>query len=82
MHGIGRLRGLETKGRLDDDLRRGAFGLTADKKPKSAAKGKAASARGGRGTDAHVSNALRSAYEEAIREDVPPEFLDLLGKLN
>jgi hypothetical protein len=85
MHGIGRLRGLETKVRLDDDLRRGAFGLTADKKPSMAARGKAGSAAGkraARGADPHVSNALRSAYEEAIKEDVPREFLDLLGKLN
>jgi hypothetical protein len=77
---------LETKVRLDDDLLRGAFGLTADKKPKTAGKGKAGSASGGtagaRGTDPHISNALRSAYEEAVREDVPTEFLDLLGKLS
>lgn len=29
-----------------------------------------------------VSNALRTAYEEAVREDVPAEFLDLLNKLS
>lgn len=28
-----------------------------------------------------VGNALREAYQEALREDVPPEMLDLLGKL-
>ena len=28
-----------------------------------------------------VGNALRDAYQEALREDVPPEMLDLLGKL-
>ncbi|MEH3105999.1 MAG: NepR family anti-sigma factor [Sphingomonas fennica] len=32
--------------------------------------------------DNHVGIALRSAYDEAVREDVPPEFLDLLGKLS
>ena len=37
--------------------------------------------RASRAPDAHVANALRSAYEEAVREDVPSEFLDLLGKL-
>jgi len=28
-----------------------------------------------------VGNALREAYQEALREEVPPEMLDLLGKL-
>jgi hypothetical protein len=28
-----------------------------------------------------VGHALREAYQEALREDVPPEMLDLLGKL-
>ena len=32
--------------------------------------------------DGHVSGALRTAYEETVREDIPPEFLDLLGKLS
>jgi hypothetical protein len=76
---------LETKVRLDDDLLRGTFGLTADKKPKTAGKAKSGSAggtTGARATDPHISNALRSAYEEAVKEDVPAEFLDLLGKLN
>jgi hypothetical protein len=72
--------------RLDDDLLRGAFGLTAEKKPKTAGKAKAgpagAGASGTRGSDPHISNALRSAYEEAVKEDVPAEFLDLLGKLS
>jgi hypothetical protein len=31
--------------------------------------------------DIHVSGALRTAYEETMREDIPAEFLDLLGKL-
>ena len=62
----------------------GAYGLTADKKSRTAARDKAQAAgkRGSRGADPHVADALRSAYEEAIREDVPAEFLDLLGKLN
>lgn len=33
------------------------------------------------GTD-DVGKALRSAYDEALREDVPDDFLDLLGKLS
>ncbi len=59
--------------------------MTADKKPKATEKGKSGSAggkRGARGADPHISHALRSAYEEAVKEDVPTEFLDLLGKLN
>ena len=28
-----------------------------------------------------VGKALRSAYEQAVNEDIPPEMLDLLGKL-
>ena len=28
-----------------------------------------------------VGNALRAAYQETLREEVPPEMLDLLGKL-
>lgn len=28
-----------------------------------------------------VGNALRAAYQQAIGEDIPPEMLDLLGKL-
>ena len=33
-----------------------------------------------RGTD--VGRALRSVYDETLREDVPDDFLDLLGKLS
>lgn len=28
-----------------------------------------------------VGQALRSAYERTLNEDIPPEMLDLLGKL-
>lgn len=28
-----------------------------------------------------VGNALRKAYDQTVREDIPPEMLDLLGKL-
>lgn len=28
-----------------------------------------------------VGNALREAYQEALKEEIPPEMLDLLGKL-
>ncbi len=35
-----------------------------------------------RGDRKDVGEALRSAYQEAIEEPVPPELLDLLGKLD
>ena len=36
--------------------------------------------RGKSSTNA-VSRALRSVYDDTLREDVPADFLDLLGKL-
>jgi len=34
-----------------------------------------------RGSTPEVGHALRAAYEQAVREDIPPEMLALLGKL-
>lgn len=34
-----------------------------------------------RGSSPEVGQALRAAYEQAVKEDIPPEMLDLLGKL-
>ena len=34
-----------------------------------------------RAPSGEVGNALRSAYQRMIDEDIPPEMLDLLGKL-
>lgn len=34
------------------------------------------------GGDPTVARALKTAYEEAVKEDVPAEFLDLLNKLS
>ena len=34
-----------------------------------------------RGPNPEFGNALRAAYQQAIDEDIPPEMLDLLGKL-
>ena len=31
---------------------------------------------------ADVGRALKSVYDETVREEVPADFLDLLGKLN
>jgi hypothetical protein len=41
----------------------------------------APAARKKRGTTPEVGNALRAAYQQTIDETIPPEFLDLLGKL-
>jgi hypothetical protein len=30
----------------------------------------------------NIGEALRSVYDDAIKEDIPSEMLDLLGKLN
>jgi hypothetical protein len=34
-----------------------------------------------RGSTPEVGHALRAAYEQAVKEDIPPEMLALLGKL-
>lgn len=34
------------------------------------------------GTAGDVGDALKSAYQRTINEDIPPEMLDLLGKLD
>ena len=34
-----------------------------------------------RGGSPEVGQALRAAYQQAVSEDIPPEMLDLLGKL-
>lgn len=36
--------------------------------------------RGARGSD--VGDALRAAYNNTLREDIPPDLLTLLGKLD
>lgn len=39
------------------------------------------SGSGGRAKAGDVGRALRSVYDTTLREDVPDDFLDLLGKL-
>jgi len=34
-----------------------------------------------RGANSEIGQALRQAYSDAVEEKVPPEFLDLLGRL-
>ncbi|MDB5667305.1 MAG: hypothetical protein JWL74_255 [Alphaproteobacteria bacterium] len=38
-------------------------------------------ARNRKKQSADVGDALRTVYERAVAEDIPPEMLDLLGKL-
>lgn len=67
----------------------------SDRKKNSGATGKPASSSKTRGTDApdqaggrsksrgsKWGRVLRTAYDDALREPVPDEFLDLLGKLD
>jgi len=69
---------------FDDDEEDGDRGRKPDSEPNrdsSAQSDSSASLRRPRGGTPGVGNALREAYQEALREDVPPEMLDLLGKL-
>jgi hypothetical protein len=69
---------------LDDIKAQGACGLTADRESKAIKRDSTRTGSGqrsARAQDAHVSDALRNAYEQAVNEDVPQEFIDLLGKL-
>lgn len=66
--------------------REGVDGLTAHNSngqptPAEDKSKKAPARRKGAGPD-DVGKALRSAYDETLREDVPDDFLDLLGKLS
>jgi len=53
--------------------------LTADAKKQN----KEPSERRGRKRQpaSEIGDALRSVYDRAVAEDIPPEMLDLLGKL-
>ncbi len=59
-----------------DDERRRRSAATAESHDDDA--GKPKKKRGGK---PEVGNALRAAYQQTIDESIPPEFLDLLGKL-
>jgi hypothetical protein len=50
------------------------------KKSGGGSRGGSGGTRGGRTAD--VGRALRSVYDETLREDVPDDFLNLLGKLS
>lgn len=71
---------------LEVTLRRegieGLSGDNSDHRPEDV-KGKSRKAVKRRGSGADdVGKALRSAYDETLRENVPDDFLDLLGKLS
>ena len=38
--------------------------------------------KGGRKRPSEVGRALRSVYDDTLRESVPDDFMDLLGKLS
>ena len=48
--------------------------LPAEKKTKRKARNESA-------PSGEIGSALRSVYDGALNEDIPPEMLDLLGKL-
>jgi hypothetical protein len=52
--------------------------LSAQRKDPGSAGAKSAKAES---TEKNVGDALRQVYQDAVREDVPPEMLDLLSKL-
>jgi len=55
----------------------------ASRPDKSARIAKAGAKKAARNVrEGNVGNALRSVYQQTVNEDVPPEFLDLLGKLS
>lgn len=63
----------------------GASVLVADKKDGTTSEGSArvkSARKASRPTDGHVVDALRNAYREAVEEEIPADFLDLLGKLS
>lgn len=49
-------------------------------KPPKSKRGKKSKLESAKAGD--VGRALRTVYDTTLREDVPPDFLDLLGKLN
>lgn len=61
--------------------REGEVGLSANRSDDDkAAKAKADNKHAKAGPDS-VGRALRSVYDDTLREDIPDEFKDLLGKL-
>lgn len=59
----------------------GARLVSSGAKRKSTPRDKTSSTTDPKAARRSVGDALRSAYQEAVDEEVPPELLDLLGKL-
>jgi hypothetical protein len=59
-----------------------------DNDPRASDRGKPSSRRsrkpkeGGRSKPSELGRALRSVYDSTLREEIPDDFLDLLGKLS
>jgi hypothetical protein len=68
-------RGLRLSFEDDRDRRRKADNVS---QPDT---GEVPKAKKKRGSSPEVGHALRAAYQQAVSEDIPPEMLDLLGKL-
>ena len=51
------------------------------RKTAAAAGGHGSGKSGKKGGNQEVGHALRAAYQQTINEDIPPDLLDLLGKL-
>jgi hypothetical protein len=62
------------------DRGRGKLALSDDKK-KRGTKGSPQRDGGSGAADRDIGHALRSVYSKTVGEDIPPELLDLLGKL-
>ena len=62
------------------DRQKGDSISASEKKKKSPANG--SGKKPGKQRAGDVGRALRSVYDETLREDVPNDFLDLLGKLS
>jgi hypothetical protein len=71
----------ETAEPLGFEVNQGAFGLVADKKGRDGGGDETSRRKKPGGPESHVANALKTAYEDAVRENVPDEFIGLLGKL-
>ena len=67
----------------DEDLSEGSKGdpHIAGRDKSRSGKGRKPNS-GGKSKASDLGKALRSVYDTTLREDVPRDFLDLLGKLN
>jgi hypothetical protein len=71
-------------GEGDEELSEGSSNgpLANDRRGKTRPKRSRKSAGSGRTKAGDVGRALRSVYDSTLREEVPNDFLDLLGKLS